>query len=385
MRHLLVTNDYPPKMGGIQNYLWELWRRQPAEETVVLTRPHPGDETFDERQNHWIVRTEQRLILPEPWLRSEIRSMVEAVGIDLVLFDPAVPAGLLGPRLGLPYGLILHGAEVTIPGRIPGSRQLLGDTLRKSELVITAGAYSTQEAERAAGQELPVVVVPPGVDTDRFRPLTDQQHHKTRAAYGLRPDQPVIVSVSRLVPRKGMDVTIQAAGLLKEQHPDLVLLIAGRGRDRRRLERLAASCGAPVRFLDAVPDEDLPALYGMADIFAMLCRVRWGGLEQEGFGIVFLEAAAAGVPQVAGKSGGAAEAVIHEQTGLVVEDPGDPHAVAAAFARLLDDPIRARAMGRLARTRAEEEFSYDLLAVRMRDALREVVDRLGVIDVAGPS
>ena len=376
MRHLLVTNDYPPKVGGIQNYLWELYRRQPADEVLVLTHPDPGWEEFDASQGHRIIRTRQPVLLPEPWLARQVKGLVAAEGVDLVMFDPAVPVGALGPRLGLPYGVILHGAEVTVPGRLPGSRSVLGEVLRKAELVVTAGDYSTAEAERAAGTSLPVVVVPPGVDCHRFLPLSAEQHTEARTDFGVDGAAEVILTLSRLVPRKGMDVLIDAVALLAPMRPDLVLLIAGTGRDRARLERRALRCGAPVRFLDRVPDGDGPKLYGLADVFAMLCRVRWGGLEQEGFGIVFLEAAAAGVPQVAGRSGGAAEAVMHGETGIVVDDPSDARQVADALQLLLDDPERRTRMGKKGRRRAEAEFSYDLLAGRFRAALRQSVDNL---------
>lgn len=369
MRHLLVTNDYPPKVGGIQVYLWEIYRRLPQADVVVLTRPHPGDTAFDRAQQHEIIRTRQPFLVPEPWLGRQINELVTDRGIDVVMYDPAVPVGALGPRLHHPYGVILHGAEVTIPGRLPGTKQILGEVLRGARLVVTAGEYSTMEAERAAGTKLPVVVVPPGVDTDRFRPLDPARRQRVRRDHGFRPDREIILTLSRLVPRKGMDRLIDAVAALARRRPRIELVIAGTGRDRARLERRALRTRAPVRFLDRVPDEAMPDLYGMADVFAMLCRVRWGGLEQEGFGIVFVEAAACGVPQLAGRSGGAAEAVAHESTGLVVDDPRDPKAIADALERMLDDVELRTAMGSASRTRAENAFSYDLLAGRFHEAL----------------
>ena len=189
-----------------------------------------------------------------------------------------------------------------------------------------------------------------------------------RARYGLT-DGPLILSLSRLVPRKGMDVLIEAGARLARRIDGLQVAIGGGGRDRRRLETLAERVGAPVTFLGRVPDDDLPLVYGAADVYAMLCRNRWGGLEQEGFGIVFLEAAAAGVPQVAGRSGGAAEAVLDGETGLVVDDPSDVDSVAAALERLLrDDTLRAT-MGERGRIRATTEFDYDQLAPRLAAAI----------------
>ncbi len=181
----------------------------------------------------------------------------------------------------------------------------------------------------------------------------------------------LVVSVSRLVPRKGMDVVISAAAALAPRHPGLRVAIAGGGRERARLERLVATTGAPVRMLGRVPDADLPGLYGCADVFAMLCRNRWRGLEQEGFGIVFLEAAACAVPQLAGDSGGAAEAVVDGETGLVVREPESVDAVVASLDRLLGDAELRRAMGAAARRRAETEFSYDRLARRLATALED--------------
>ena len=369
MKHLLVTNDFPPKIGGIQSYLWELWRRLPAEETVVLTTPYVGARAFDEAAGFRIERTTERVLLPTRGLRDQISALADEISADLVLLDPALPLGHLGPSLGRPYGVILHGAEVTVPGRVPGPKHALSRVLRGAELVVAAGGYPADEGERAAGRGLPVVVVPPGVDVDRFRPLSDEQRLATRRHFGVDPEATLVVSVSRLVPRKGMDVLIRAAARLAPIHPDLQVVIGGGGRDLARLEELVAETAAPVRLVGRLPDDDLPALYGAADIFAMDCRTRWMGLEQEGFGIVFLEAAACGVPQIAGESGGSAEAVVDGETGLVVRDPKSVSELAEALRALIVDPDRRRAMGAAARTRAEAEFSYDVLAERLEAAL----------------
>ena len=234
---------------------------------------------------------------------------------------------------------------------------------------ICAGRYSAAEAERAAGHPLPTVIVSPGVDIDRFRPLDASERSSVRRELGLPVDAPLVVSVSRLVPRKGMDTLVRAASRLSKRIPDAVVAIAGSGRDRARLEGLVATTGAPVRLLGRVPDELLPGLYGAGDVFSMSCRSRWAGLEQEGFGIVFVEAAAAGVPAVAGDSGGSAEAVADGETGLVVRRPGDSLRVAEALGDLIDDESRRLEMGRRARARAEAEFSYDVLAARLREGL----------------
>jgi phosphatidylinositol alpha-1,6-mannosyltransferase len=252
--------------------------------------------------------------------------------------------------------------------------------------VIAASAFAQAAARRLMGEGMPpTTLVPPGVDPFRFRPLSAEQRDKARADLGLDPESRLVVSVSRLVPRKGMDTLIAAAARLAPSHPDLAFAIAGDGRDRPRLQRLVARRRAPVHLLGSVADDRLPAVYGCADVFAMPCRTRWGGLEQEGFGIVFLEAAACGVAGVAGASGGSHEAVdsgrtgfvvghpvVHGTTGLVVEEPGQPDRVAAALAHLLADPALRQAMGRAGRERAVADFSYEVLARRLEAALGRI-------------
>jgi phosphatidylinositol alpha-1,6-mannosyltransferase len=369
VKHLLVTNDFPPKVGGIQSYLWELWRRLPADDVVVFTTPYRGAAEWDRRQSFPVVRSREPVLLPRPGLAGAVDRLASDVGADFVLLDPSLPLGLIGPRLSHPYGVILHGAEVTVPGRLPGTRQLLARVVGRAEIVVAAGGYPADEARRAARRDLPVVSVPPGVDAARFRALERSARAAARIEFGLPADRPLVVSVSRLVPRKGFDTLIRAADALHANGVRAVVVIAGAGRDRRRLERIASRGQADVRFLGRVADEALPRLYGCADVFVMCCRSRWGGLEQEGFGIVFVEAAATAVPQIAGASGGAAEAVEDGVTGYVVTHPGDPHALASALARLLADPSRGAVMGAASRERVLRQFTYDALAARLGAAL----------------
>jgi phosphatidylinositol alpha-1,6-mannosyltransferase len=369
VKHLLVTNDFPPKIGGIQSLLWEWWRRLPADSFAVLTSPYRGAEAFDREQPFLVERTREPVLLPHPWMVRRIDEMARRVGADLVVLDPALPLGLVGPSLRLPYDLVLHGAEITVPGRLWGSRQALAHVLRNARHIVAAGGYPAAEAERAAGGALPITNVPPGVDVDRFHPLSATERAAARHDFGIPHDAELIVTVSRIVPRKGFDVAIRAAAKLAGSRPDLVLAVAGGGRDEERLRRIARRTHAPARFVGRVSHEDLPRLYGCGDVYAMLCRNRWGGLEQEGFGIVFVEAAACGVVQVAGDSGGAAEAVADGETGIVVRDPEDVDEVVAAFETLLDDPARRAVMGIAARERAVREFSFDMLAERLGRSL----------------
>lgn len=378
-----MTNDFPPKVGGIQNYLWELWRRLPADAATVYTTPYAGTAAFDAKQPFRIERSPEPWLIPYPWLPSRVKAMAKETGSELVLFDPALPVGAIGPRIGLPYGVILHGAEVTIPGRVPGLRSLMAPTLRQASLVVSAGAYALAEAERCAGRPLPSVVIPPGVDANRFVPADATTRAAVRTRFGVTDDTLLLATVSRLVPRKGMEVLIRAGAAVaarrRASEPKLKIVIGGTGRQAASLQQLVDRLGAPVELPGRLSDQDVVDLYGSADMMAMLCNARWGGLEQEGFGIVFLEAAAAGIPQIAGRSGGAHEAVVHGETGLIVDDPEDVGAAAEAIVSLMNDPIRRKEMGERARARARSEFDYDLLAAELQAA----IDGCGLVNAGG--
>lgn len=373
MRHLLVTNDFPPKVGGIQSYLYELWRRLDPADVAVLTTPYAASAAFDAAQDFRIERDRDPVLWPHAGLVRRIDRLAARHDAELVLLDPLAPLAALGPRLERPYGVIVHGAEVTVPAKLPPLRERMGRILRGAELVVAAGPFPAAEAEAVAQRALPVVIVPPGVDTGRFTVPTDAQRAEIRARYGLDTHGPVVVSLSRLVPRKGMDVLIRASARLAPEFDGLRVVIGGSGRDRARLQRIIARTGAPVHLVGRVPEDDLAAFTAMGDVFAMCCRNRWAGIEQEGFGIVFLEAAAGGVAQLAGASGGSADAVDDGRTGLVVADPASTGAVTSALRRLLLDPDARTAMGIAARERAVGAFDYDDLARRLGDAIDTAV------------
>jgi phosphatidyl-myo-inositol dimannoside synthase len=385
--HLLVTNDFPPKIGGIQSYLWELWRRFPAGSAEVLTTPYAGTASFDGGSPLPITRTKQKWMAPTRGLREQIVAHAKRMGTDFVLLDPALPMGWLGPQLrseGIRYGVILHGAEVTVPGRLPVVRSALAKVLADAELVVAAGGYPLAEGEHAIGRKLPAIVIPPGVDVERFIPSPGNDdlapdsavRSDLRRSLGLPVVGPLIVCTSRLVPRKGFDMVIAAAGPIAAEFGALTVAISGGGRDRERLERKAKEAmtthsGLDVRFLGHTTDEQLVQLLQAGDIHAMICRNRWGGLEQEGFGIVFLEAAACGTPQIAGASGGSAEAVVDGETGLVVANPKSATDVASAMRTLLNDPSLRLRMAVAGRQRVVSELTYDILATQLHERIAQ--------------
>ena len=373
MTSLLVTNDFPPKVGGIQSYLSELWRRLPPTETTVLTTPHAGAAGFDAGLEFRVERVTTPVLMPTRAVAQRADALAREVGADVVFVDPMLPLGLIGPRLrAAPYVVVAHGGEITLPGRLPGTHALGKRVLRGAAGVVAAGEYPAAACVRTAGRAVPHVVIPPGVDPQRFRPLDGAERAEVRRKYRIDPERPLVLGLSRLVPRKGFDVLIRAVAGLDDS---VQLAIAGSGRDERRLMDLAVShqVHPRVRFLGRLPADEIAPLYASADVFSMLCRDRFGGLEAEGFGIVFVEAAACGVPSVAGRSGGSHEAVVDGETGFVVP-PRDVDAVRDALARLLgDDALRAR-LGAAARERAVTELSYDVLARRLLPLTRGDLD-----------
>jgi phosphatidylinositol alpha-1,6-mannosyltransferase len=371
-RHLLVTNDYPPKTGGIQVYLHELWRRLDDGRSVVLTASsHEGAADFDASSTVTVERVRSSTLFLPTWraLRA-IEAAIERHQPDLVLLDPAWPLGLLGPWLSRPYGVILHGAEVTIPGRIPLVASSLRYVLKNATVAVAAGSYPASEAVRNAAERLgPAIQVPPGVDTSRFTPLTGAARESARSDFGFGDDDFIIASYSRLVPRKGMDTLIRASALLSASYPKLRVVIGGTGRDRDRLERLASKLTAPVTFLGFVDDDAQPRWIGASDLMVMACRSRWLGLEQEGFGIVFVEAAACGLAQIAGRSGGSHDAVRDGETGIVLKNSRSARELAGAIESLMLDEERRALYARQARALALTNFSWDSLALELGSGL----------------
>ena len=370
MVHLLVTNDFPPKVGGIQSYLWELWRRLPADDFVVFASAYEGSEDFDRAQPFRVVRSKDWWLLPKPSVIREVKELIREVGASFVVLDPPLPLGLIGPHLGVPYWLAAHGAETIIPANLPVSATAIARVMKHSCGLIGSSDYVPDIARRwSTMRNKTVVSIPPGVDVSRFKVFDDEEKRSIRMGLGLPVESPLIVSVSRLVKRKGFDRVIQAADQLADKYPGLTVAIAGTGRDEDRLQAIAAKSRARVVFLGRVSDADLPGVYGCGDVFAMACHDRWMGLEREGFGIVFVEAAAAGVPVVAGLSGGSHEAVADGQTGFVVPKPVGATQVAEAIDAVLRDPEKAASMARAGRNRVEEQFSYESLARSLQQVL----------------
>jgi phosphatidylinositol alpha-1,6-mannosyltransferase len=375
-RVLLVTNDFPPRRGGIQAYLAELVSRLAAtgEHTLTVYAPRwKGTEVFDaQTAGYQVVRHPGTLMLPVPTVDARMRRLIAEHGIDTVWFGAAAPLGLLAHRArqaGVTRVLAsTHGHEVGW-SMLPVARSVLRRIGEDSDVVTFVSRYTRGRFASAFGPEAALEHLPPGVDTDRFRP-DPASRAELRSRYGLG-QRPTVVCLSRLVPRKGQDMLIRALPLIRRRVKGAALVIAGGGPYMAALRRLAErlDVGEHVTFTGGVPAADLPAYHAMADVFAMPCRTRGAGLDVEGLGIVFLEASATGVPVVAGSSGGAPETVQHNKTGLVV-DGRSVNQVADAVTELLADPDRAAAMGAAGRDWVTAQWRWDDLAARLGDLIR---------------
>jgi phosphatidylinositol alpha-1,6-mannosyltransferase len=364
MRTLVVTNDFPPRPGGIQAFVHSLAVRQPAGEIVIYAPAWKGAAAFDAKQPFPVVRHPTSLMLPEPRVLRRARDIAAAEGCDRVWFGAAAPLGLLAKPLRLSRSVAsTHGHEVGW-ALLPGARQVLGRIGRDVDVVTYLGEYTRA---RLAPVVPRLERLPSGVDTTLFRSGAGGQ--EVRRRHGL-VDRPVVVCVSRLVPRKGQDMLIRALPEIRRRVPGTALLLVGGGPYLPMLQRIAREerVADAVVLTGSVPWAELPAHYDAGDVFAMPCRTRRRGLEVEGLGIVFLEASATGLPVVAGRSGGSPDAVLDGTTGHLVDGTSVP-AVADAVAGLLEDPERARAMGADGRRWVEEEWRWDVLAGRLRTLL----------------
>ncbi|MFJ8694514.1 glycosyltransferase family 4 protein [Streptomyces roseolilacinus] len=376
---LIVTNDFPPRPGGIQAFLHNMALRLDPERVVVYAstwkRGREGAEAtarFDAEQPFRVVRDRTTMLLPTPRVTARAAGLLREHGCTSVWFGAAAPLGLMAPALRRAGARRLvattHGHEAGW-AQLPVSRQLLRRIGEGTDTITYLGEYTRSRIAAALTPEAAarMVRLPPGVDEKTFHP--DSGGDAVRARLGLA-DRPVVVCVSRLVPRKGQDTLIQAMPAVLAAVPDAVLLVVGGGPYAKDLHRLARETGVAdsVRFTGPVPWEELPAHHGAGDVFAMPCRTRRGGLDVEGLGIVYLEASATGIPVVAGDSGGAPDAVLDGETGWVVR--GDsPQEAAERIVPLLQDPELRRRMGERGRRWVEEKWRWDLLAERLKALL----------------
>jgi phosphatidylinositol alpha-1,6-mannosyltransferase len=374
-RTLLVTNDFPPRQGGIQTYLHTLAGELPPEDLVVYApaweqgvEHHPE---FDAAQPFRVVRHPTSLMLPTPDVAARASAILREERCEAVWFGASAPLALLTPFLRAAGAkrvvACTHGHEVGW-SMLPGARQALRRIGSTVDVLSFVSRYTRSRFSAAFGRLAPLEHLPSGVDVDTYRP-DPVARERIRIRHGLG-DRPTAVCISRLVPRKGQDMLIRAFPAIRERVPDAALLIVGGGPYEDRLRALARETGVAedVIFAGSVPWAELPAHYAAGDVFAMPCRTRGRGLDVEALGIVFLEAAAAGLPVVVGRSGGAPETVRDGVTGHVV-DGRDVAELADVVGGLLADPGRAAKMGAAGREWMCEQWRWVDLADRLRSWL----------------
>ena len=369
---LVVTNDFPPRAGGIQSFVHALAAGLPPGSVTVYAPAWPGAAEFDAAQPFPVERHPTSLMLPVPSVARRAARLLRRDGCDTVLFGAAAPLGLLAPSLRRAGArrlvAITHGHEAGW-AVLPGARSLLRRIGDSTDTITYLGEYTRVRVARALSPAAAARMarLAPGVDTSAFRPGAGGAAVRERLGLGGRP---VTVCVSRLVPRKGQDTLIRAWPEVLAAVPDALLLIVGGGRYRAALERLAARTGVTGSVVCAgpVPWPELPAYYDAGDVFAMPCRTRRHGLDVEGLGIVYLEASATGLPVIGGDSGNAPDAIVAGETGYVV--PGRSAAgLVNRLAELLTDPAGARAMGEKGMAWVDQEWRWDLVSQRLQRIL----------------
>lgn len=374
-RVLLVTNDFPPRPGGIQSYLEQfvLGLVEAGEHEITVYAPKwKGAQDYDRAAPMRIVRHPGTLMLPEPGVDRRMRRLIADHDIQTVWFGAAAPLALLAPRArsagAVRVVACTHGHEVGW-SMVPGARSALRRIGEGTDVITYVSRYTRGRFASAFGPRARLEPLPPGVDSERFAP-DPVARAELRVRYGLG-ERPVVMCVSRLVPRKGQDMLIRAFPGIRCRVPDAALVIVGGGPHAETLHSLAESCGvaADVVFTAGVPSAELPAHYAMGDVFAMPCRTRGHGLDVEGLGIVFLEASATGIPVVAGRSGGAPETVLEGRTGRVV-DGRSLDEITDAVSGLLADPVLARRMGQVGREWIRRDWNWATHTARLADLLR---------------
>jgi len=371
---LVVTNDFPPRSGGIQSFVHALAMRMPADSVVVYAPAWSGAAEFDARQPFPVIRHPGSLMLPLPPVRSRACALLAEYGCDTVLFGAAAPLGLLAPSLRKAgaeriVGLT-HGHEAGWAA-VPGARSLLRRIGDEVDALTYLADYFRIRMARGLSPDAArrMVKLTPGVNPAEFRPGAGG--NRLRATLGIPADRPVVVCVSRMVPRKGQDMLIRAwPTVLSRSGCSPLLMLVGDGPYRPTLDRLVRQLGLvdSVLFTGPVSWGDLPAYYDAGNVFAMPCRTRRAGLDVEGLGIVYLEASATGLPVIGGDSGGAPDAVLDGETGYVVAGR-DQRALTDRLVELLADPAGAAAMGDKGQAWIDREWTWDLVAERLEQIL----------------
>jgi phosphatidylinositol alpha-1,6-mannosyltransferase len=373
---LCVTNDFGPRAGGIETFIIGLIERLPKGSVIVYTSAQDKSEPYDQQ---WldgygveVIRDKARILLPTPGVAYCVSALIKDRGIKTAFFGAAAPLGLLAPvlrRAGVMKIIALtHGHEVWWSKVWPFT-WAMKSIARNVDHLTYLGEFTRQAISQTinSSAQSAMVKIAPGIDTEHFAPTDSSE---LTSELGLT-DKKVIVSVGRLVHRKGQDVLIEAMPHLLKEIPDAHLVLIGEGPYRGYLETRVKNLGidSKVTFIGRITYVDLPRYICLGEVFVMPSRSRLAGLEVEGLGIVYLEASACGLPVIAGNSGGAPDAVVQGVTGLVVNGK-DQHAVAMSIATLLNDQEKAREMGRKGREWVIDQWRWEIWSEKFRELLK---------------
>lgn len=373
MKVLVVSNDFPPRVGGINYYVDQIFRRFGEGEVVVVAPAEDGAEEFDSTWPHPVERWSGRTLVPEPRLLRFLVDVTRRHRPDLVVFGALVPFGVLGRPLeritGVPYGGFSHGVELSAT-RIPGCRIPMRMIGRHARFVTAVSRWTMGELRPYFGEGPRYELLPAGIDEVEFRPGLDTAYLRER--YGL-DGRPVITCVSRLVERKGQDRLIEALPSVQREVPGAQLLIVGGGPYEAELRTMAAASPSrdDITFAGEVPYDELAGHFAVGDVLAVPCRHRLLGLEVEALGAVFLQAAAVGRPSLGGRVGGVPDALLHGRTGLLV-DPHDTIAIADGLVSILSDLDRAQRMGEFGASWVHRDLTWDAIADRLAKLLADL-------------
>lgn len=361
-RILLVTNDFPPKIGGIQSYLRDFVATLDPRDVVVFASTQESPAEFDAAADYKVIRWPRRVMLPTPATVRRMQEIIRAENIDIVWFGAAAPLALMGKAAkeagATRVVATTHGHEVGW-SMVPVARQCLRRIGDYADVITYISDYTLRRLRGPFGPYPRWEHLPSGVSVENFSPATPEQRAAAKAEFGV--NGPTIVCISRFVPRKGQDQLLRAMPLVREEFPDAQLLLIGRGRYRAALVELADMYCPDAVIQEA---ESIDTALHAADVFAMPARTRGGGLDVEGLGIVYLEAQACGVPVIAGDSGGAPETVTGE-TGVVVKG-SSVEELAQGLKALLGDPHRRQQMGQAGRRHVEENWTWQIMGQRLR-------------------
>ena len=359
---LLVTNDFGPRAGGIETFVMGLLERVPKGEVIVYTSHQSSTGEYDRRWRDEygveVVRDKSSILLPTPRVIRNLQKLIDERNLSTVWFGAAAPLGVSARwlrRAGAQHIVALtHGHEVWWSKVWPFS-WAISEIARSVDVVTYLGDFTHQAIARRFKDKNKLTKIAPGIDTEHFRPLDGRE---LREKYGIA-DRATIVSVGRLVHRKGQDRLVEAMPLVLKEIPEAHLVFIGEGPHRKRLDELVKKFKLEnhVTFIGRIQYSDLPRHFSLGDIFAMPSRSRLFGLEVEGLGIVYLEASACGLPVVGGNSGGAPDAVKEGITGFVVDGNKLPEIADRIITLLKDDELRNQ-MGNAGRSWAMEEWQW---------------------------